>query len=205
MTAAQLATLKCLPDQFLTVWGKLGGKYASYTEADLHRIAFEKGQTRALRERFEDYESLEAYKAIGFFFKLLSNYKIQWNNHWRAEKAAREQSLLDDIAIIEKCSTFEQVKEWMSIHDNYRKPIERWEFVKTLNGIGYWRLREKPVSLLTEREALLEFEGYRFADAGHEFNRMYEPVIENGWKDTLFKRRFTLGPAIDSDAQEVPR
>jgi len=192
MTPKQLATLESMPDQIMPLWEKLGGKYAEYTEDDLHRIAHEKGITTRRHRSFAEYDSLEANKAVAFFIKLKAGFQQQWNKHWMAERDARQASLAEDQKIVAECMTWEDVKRWMAENDSFYKYIERFEFVKKLAGIGYWKKREPMVRLLTHREARTEYEGYRFSENNIAFERAYDLVVELGWDGALFKRKFTF-------------
>lgn len=198
MTQAQLDTLNSLPYQFAAVWRKLGGHYASMSEADLHRLAHEKKITAKLRSSWEEYPDTEVRRLIGFLLALLSGYKTQWTKHWQAEKAAREQSLLEDINIVDTCLTYDQVKDWMRANDTFNRPCERFEFVKSIQGVGYYRKRDSVLRHLTDREARQEYELYNLSETGRTFDQLYKLHVIPGEQNVLFTRLFSLGQSNNS-------
>lgn len=192
MTDRQLETLQSFPDQFYVVWQKIGGKDAEMSEADLHRLAFEKKITRFKRASFEEYLDGEASRAIAFFGKLLYGYQSKWKKQWTTERDEREAREREDAKIIETCFIWSQVMDWMEANDHFHKAVEQFEHAKTIKGIAYWRKREALIRLLTPKEAYAEYEALGLETKGAEFNSCYEPVVVTGFEGALFKRLFTF-------------
>lgn len=195
MTERQLATLQSFPDQILPLCAKIGGRYASWTEADLHRIAFEKHITLQLRARFEDYAGPEPFRAIAFFIKVKASLQKKWNTQWQAERDARQTAILENESIEATCLTWEQVLDWMQEHDRFYKPVERFAFAGKIRGVTYWRKRDALERRLTMIEAKSEWENYGLKQSGRAFEDCFSPVVEPGDTRTLFKRLFTIGGA----------
>lgn len=196
MTTKQLSTLESFPDQFAAVWMKLG---LTMSVQDLHRLAFEKRITAAERPNWTSYTDQEASRAIGFFLAVLEGYKSQWRKRCQeySEKRAAQQS--EDQKIKLQCSLLQDVHSWMQANDRHHKWPERFEFVKTIEGQHYYRLRGEIVSLLDQFESKNEFNLVQLMHwyDGKSFQEMYDLVTVPGYTGPLFKRLFEMRHEAD--------
>jgi hypothetical protein len=191
MTPAQLSTLKCFPPQFLTVWQKLGGEFAQWTEADVRRLAREAKITYILRKRFEDYTPMEARPAIAFFIQTLATYKALWNEKWMSERAAREAVKDEDLRIVAEAMTYEAASQWLEEHHPWAKFPEWLLYIKTINAVSYYISRETRQPYFTLAEAKAEYSafgwGNQYEDFERDKNQFFEPCRLPGWDGTLYK------------------
>ncbi len=190
MSPAQLNTLKSLPAQFVAVWRKLGGEYAEWGEADIHRLAWAAKITIVLRHRFDDYLSGEAQRAIAFYFAELSRFKALWTEKWTGEKAEREARQQSERDITATCLTYQQACEWIDEMHPYCKYPEWIEHVATINKISYYKPRSERLYLFTQEEARAEYR--TFINCTRTFEEMYEPTRMIGWDGTLWMRTFKM-------------
>lgn len=187
MTERQLATLESLRDQIEAIWIKMGGKYEEMGEPDLHVIAHKKGITSELRSSYKDYATPEAQRAIGFLIKLKAGYQRTWTKQWQSEVAEREAEKHEDEGIQKECMTFDLVKEWMLTHSTFYEYIPCYfEFVKKIDGIGYWRKRETVFKLFSRWQAEQKMKSLGLDTRGVEFYSVFDPWHGPGHDGTLY-------------------
>jgi hypothetical protein len=188
-TDKQLAFAASLADQILAVWCKLGGKYASWAESNIHAALHKRGRSFELHASWDEYDTVELQRSIGMLQRMLAEYRKRWNAQWQADRDARQQQMFERDRVREECKTWDEALEWMQRHAPGRKAVEYFTYETKILQTTYWRKRDKPVTLYSEREAR-DLHSVAFPDA--PFDSVFEPTGEPGWDGTLYVPLFSF-------------
>lgn len=186
----KLAYLNSLTDQLLGIWQELGGKYADKTEDDIHAMMFSKGRCEERCHAWTEYTAPEQQQCISFLrYRILPGYQKQLkkktdeqHEQWRQEKELKQSGLLYNDMVEAS------LKEY-----NTRLPAEIYEQAAFINGVSYFKKREKPIRLVKRNKAYDTWRFNRYDETDHEFPApLFEEITVPGFSGTYFKPLFDM-------------
>lgn len=192
----QIALCESLSDRVIGLWTKLGGVYAEWSDSKIHQILFNKHKTAVLRESFNEYPQTELTRSAGVLFRMVAAYQRKWNETWKAEAAQREATQQQRDAaqqqrdsVISECMSRDAVMEWMAENAGGVSPVQYFTWQATIDGVHYYRRREKPIRLFSEAAARTLHEPLRDSI---EFQSMFDLVAEPGLGKPMFRPLVTI-------------
>src|SRR5574343_1965358 len=183
-TDKQIAFAASLTDQLLAVWCKLGGKHASWGEKEVHAALHKRGRSFELHVSWDEYDTVELQRSIGLLQRMLAEYRKRWTAQWPAARDLRQQQMFERARVRDECLTWDEALEWMACHAPGRKAVEYFTYAAKIQQTTYWRRRERPVTLYSEREAV---DLHRTAFPDVPFDSVFEVTGEPGWEGPLYK------------------